>query len=67
MHKQYVQFIFLFWVSLPYIFAVSLVLIPGLSVRRRVSNFKSYKSVQLKLENRATYLAELFTFSIWCS
>ena len=27
MHKQYVQFIFLFWVSLPYILAVSIVLI----------------------------------------
>jgi uncharacterized membrane protein len=56
-HKQYVQFIFLFWVSLPYIFAVSLVLIPGLSVRRRVSNFKSYKSVQLKLEKVKLYLS----------
>ena len=53
--KQYVQFIFLFWVSLPYIFAVSLVLIPGLSVRRRVSNFKSYKSVQLTLEKVKLY------------
>ena len=29
MHKRYVQFIFLFWVSLPYVLAVSIVFIPG--------------------------------------
>lgn len=55
MHKQYVQFIFLFWVSLPFVLAVSIVLIPGLAVRRQVSNFKSYKSGQLKQEKVKLY------------
>jgi len=55
MHKQYVQFVFLFWVSLPYILAVSIVLIPGLAVRRQVSYFKSYKADQLKQEKVRLY------------
>ena len=55
MHKPYVQFVFLFWASLPYILAVSIVLIPGLAVRRQVSNFKSYKSDQLKQEKVKLY------------
>lgn len=55
MHKQYVQIVFLVWVSLPYIFAVSIVLIPGLAVRRQVSYFKTYKSGQLKQEKVKLY------------
>jgi len=55
MHKQYVQFVFLFWVSLPYVLAVSIVLIPSLAVRRQVSYFKSYKSGQLKREKVKLY------------
>lgn len=55
MHKQYVQFVFLFWVSLPYVLAVSIVLIPGLAVRRQVSYFKSYKSDKLKQEKVRLY------------
>jgi len=55
MHKQYVQLIFLFWVSLPYILAISIVLIPGLAVRRQVSNYKSFRSDQLKQEKARLY------------
>lgn len=55
MQKPYVQLVFLFWVSLPYILAVSIVLIPGLAVRRQVSYFKSYKSDQLKQEKLKLY------------
>jgi len=55
MHKPYVQFVFLLWVSLPYVLAVSIVLIPGLAVRRQVSNFKLYKSGQLKQEKVKLY------------
>jgi hypothetical protein len=55
MHKQHVQFVFLIWVSLPYVLAVSVVLIPGLAVRRQVSYFKSYKSDQLKQEKVKLY------------
>lgn len=55
MDKRYVQFIFLFWVSLPYILAVSVVLIPGLAVRRQVSYYKQYKESQLKREKIRLY------------
>ncbi|MEX0963176.1 MAG: hypothetical protein WDZ52_03920 [Pseudohongiellaceae bacterium] len=55
MDKPYVQFIFLFWISVPYILAVSAVLIPGLAVRRQVSYYKSYKSNQLKQEKVKLY------------
>lgn len=55
MYKQYVQIIFLLWVSLPYILAVSVVLIPGLAVRRQVSYYKHYKVRQLKREKAKLY------------
>ncbi|GJM11726.1 MAG: hypothetical protein DHS20C12_01290 [Pseudohongiella sp.] len=55
MHKPSVQIVFLLWVSLPYVLAVSIVLIPGLAVRRQVSYFKSYKSDQLKQEKVKLY------------
>jgi hypothetical protein len=55
MFQSYSQFIFLFWVSLPYVLAVSVVLIPGLAVRRQVSYYKYYKSNQLKKEKVKLY------------
>lgn len=57
MHVDYVQVVFLVWVSLPYLFAVSIVLIPGLAVRRQVSYFKRYKIRQLKREKAKLYSA----------
>ncbi len=50
MYKGYVQLIYLFWLALPYVLAVSVVLIPGLAVRRQVSQFKNYRARQLKEE-----------------
>jgi len=55
MHKQYVQVIFLSWVSLPFILAVAIVVIPGLAVRRQVSYFKQHKSGQLRDEKAKVY------------
>jgi hypothetical protein len=55
MYKPHVQMIFLFWVSLPFILAVSVVLIPGLAVRRQVSYYKAYKASQLKKEKVKIY------------
>lgn len=49
-YKGYVQLIYLLWLALPYVLAVSVVLIPGLAVRRQVSQFKSYRARQLKEE-----------------
>jgi len=57
MQTDIVQFVFLFWTSLPYMFAVSIVLIPGLAVRRHVSYFKRYKVRQLKREKAQLYSA----------
>ena len=53
--RTYAQFIILFWVSLPYLLAVSIVLIPGLAVRRQVSYYKLYKANQLKQEKVKLY------------
>lgn len=55
MYKDYVQIVFLFWVSLPYLLAISIVLIPGLAVRRQVSYYKMYKVQQLKREKSKLY------------
>lgn len=55
MYKPYVQLLFLFWLSLPFILAVSIVLIPGLAVRRQVSYYKAYKANQLKKEKVKIY------------
>ena len=54
-HNEIIQNLFLFWVSLPYVFAVSIVLIPGLAVRRQISYFKHYKEKQLKREKAKLY------------
>ncbi len=53
--RKYAQFILLFWVSLPYILSVSVVLIPGLAVRRQVSYYKLYRANQLKQEKVKLY------------
>lgn len=55
LHLPIVQYVFLVWVSLPYILAVSVVLIPSLAVRRQVSYFKYYKAQQLKREKAKLY------------
>jgi len=56
-HKGYLQNLFMLWVSLPYIFAVSIVLIPGLAVRRQIGYFKRYREMQLKREKARIYLS----------
>ncbi|MCH7816043.1 MAG: hypothetical protein IIC60_05685 [Proteobacteria bacterium] len=54
-YKDYVRIIFLMWLSLPYIIAISVVLIPGLAVRRQVDYYKSYATNQLKQEKARLY------------
>ena len=51
----YVRWVFLSWVALPYLSAVSIVLIPGLAVRRQVSYYKSYRTDQLRKEKAKLY------------
>ena len=55
MYKTYVQLIYLFWLALPFVLAVSVVLIPGLAVRRQVSQYKVYRERQLKNEQAQLY------------
>jgi hypothetical protein len=57
MHLSSTRAIFLFWISQPYLVAISIVLIPGLAVRRQVSHYKSYRINQLKREKTELYMA----------
>lgn len=54
-YKPYVQVIFIFWVAFPFIVAISIVLIPGLAVRRQVTSYKTYKAGALRKEKASTY------------
>lgn len=55
MHLAYVRSIFLIWISLPYLVAISVVLIPGLAVRRHVSHYKAHRELQLKQTKAELY------------
>ncbi len=54
-YKPYVQVIFLSWLAFPYIVAISVVLIPGLAVRRQVSYYKKDMASTLKQEEAKIY------------
>lgn len=55
MDLAYVRGIFLIWLSLPYLAAISIVLIPGLAVRRHVSHYKAHRETQLKRTKAELY------------
>lgn len=55
--SDFVQTAFLLWLSFPFVLAISVVLIPGLAVRRHVTYYKSYKEQQLKREKARLYTA----------
>lgn len=55
MYKEYVQTIYLLWLALPYLLAVSIVLVPGLAVRRQVTEYKEFRAKQLKKEQLEVY------------
>lgn len=57
MYKGYVQILFFLWVALPYLLAISIVLVPGLAVRRQVSYYKAYRGEQLKQEKAQVFSA----------
>jgi len=50
LYKGYGQVLFMLWLGLPYTFAISVVLVPGLAVRRQVRDYKSFRKKQLKEE-----------------
>lgn len=53
----FAQNVFLLWLSLPFILGISVVLIPGLAVRRHVTYYKTFKEQQLKQEKARLYAA----------
>lgn len=55
MHLPYVRMLFMIWISLPFLVAISIVLIPGLAVRRHVSQYKARQVSQLKQEKAELY------------
>ncbi len=57
MHTALAKSLFLFWLSLQYIVAVSIVLIPSLAVGRQVSYYKAYRIGQLKQERSKLHLS----------
>ena len=57
MHQSTTRMIFLFWISQPYLVAISIVLIPGLAVRHQVTYYKSYRISQLKQEKTKLYMS----------
>jgi hypothetical protein len=57
MHLASTRVIFLLWISQPYVVAVSIVLIPGLVVRRQVSHYKTYRTSQLKQERSKLHMS----------
>jgi hypothetical protein len=57
MHQPSTRVIFLLWISQPYVVGISVVLIPGLLVRRQVSHYKDYRTNQLKREKSKLYMS----------
>lgn len=50
MEQEAIRLLFSVWLALPFVLAISIVLLPGLAVRRQVSRFKHYKAEQLREE-----------------
>jgi len=48
--REPIRLLFIAWLALPFMLAISIVLIPGLAVRRQVGRFKHYKAEQLRQE-----------------
>lgn len=57
MHLASARMVFLFWISLPYVVAISVVLLPNLAVSRQVSYYKNYRINQLKQEKSKLHLS----------
>ncbi|MFM1897587.1 MAG: hypothetical protein RLZZ385_2661 [Pseudomonadota bacterium] len=56
-HLEWARFLLMSWVALPYLVAISMVLIPGLAVRRNVQSFKQAKATELRNEHNRIYSA----------
>jgi len=55
LHDELARSLFLVWLAMPFVMAVSVILIPGLAVRRQVNQFKVHRREQLKRERASVY------------
>jgi hypothetical protein len=55
LHNDLARSLFLIWLAMPFVMAVSVILIPGLAVRRQVNEFKAHRHEQLKRERASVY------------
>lgn len=54
-YKQWVRVVMLLWLAKPYLAAISIVLIPGMAIRRNVQAFKQHRVEQLRQEQAQVY------------
>ena len=55
LNNNFSRAVFLVWLAMPFVMAVSVILIPGLAVRRQVNEFKLHRHEQLKRERASVY------------
>ncbi|MEX2130113.1 MAG: hypothetical protein WD772_01395 [Pseudohongiellaceae bacterium] len=55
MGESWARILFLIWLAFPYLVAISIVLIPGLAIRRNVQEFKQHKERELRQEHARVY------------
>ncbi len=55
LQSEVARALFLIWLALPFTCAISIVLIPGLAVRRQVDQFKERRMEELKRERASVY------------
>lgn len=55
MQSEMARTLFVTWLAMPYVMAISVVLVPGLAVRRQVNDFKLRREEQLKKARAEAY------------
>ena len=54
-YKPWVQVLLTIWLAMPYVVAISIVLIPGLAIRRNVQYFKQHRVNELRQQRAEVY------------
>lgn len=55
LHRDTTQILFLVWLSLPYLLAITVVMIPGMALRRQLTEIKAFHAEQLRVEKARLY------------
>lgn len=61
LHRELSQTLFLIWLALPYLLAITVVMVPGMALRRQLGEIKAFRAEQLRLE-KAQLLASYKRF-----